>query len=208
MNLKELAERVAEEYELGDSDKDHTAVRQQLDRILKRMPEAQSWYEKQGRKGTWNIPEDAVCFIVDSDPVQAYALKRLGKETRAYRALIAVQEEAQQIAQAEREWLEELAEKTADDAAEEWADNPYRTPSEVVAAEETTLLLRGIIGLLAAQDGKIFDYEAFRKAHRGLVSIKEQNACERDNDNELSAGAIWRKRKQEELLSDLRNFFI
>lgn len=206
--MKELARKVTEEYGLGNSDKDHTAVRQQLDRILKTMPEAQGWYKKQGRKGTWSIPDDAACFIVGSDPVQAYALKRLGKETRAYRALIATQEEAQQIAQAEHEWLEELAEKTADDAAEEWTEDPYRTPSEAVAAEETTLLLRGIIGLLAAQDGKIFDYEAFRKAHRGLVSIKEQNACEWDNDNELSAGAIWRKRKQEELLSDLRNFFI
>lgn len=206
--MKELARKVTEEYELGNSDKDHTAVRQQLDRILKTMPEAQGWYKKQGRKGTWSIPDDAACFIVGSDPVQAYALKRLGKETRAYRALIATQEEAQQIAQAEHEWLEELAEKTADDAAEEWTEDPYRTPSEAVAAEETTLLLRGIIGLLAAQDGKIFDYEAFRKAHRGLVSIKEQNACEWDNDNELSAGAIWRKRKQEELLSDLRKFFI
>lgn len=207
MNLKELAKKVIEEYELGDSDKDHAAVRQQLDRILKTMPEAQSWYEKQGRKGTWNIPDDAVCFIVGSDPVQTYALKRLGKETRGYRALIAVQEKAQQIAQAEREWLEEQAEKTAEEWAEEWANDPYRTPSEVVKAEETTLLLRGIIGLIAAQDGKAFNYEAFRKAHRELVNIREQNACELDNDHELSTGAIWRERKQEELVSDLRNFF-
>lgn len=206
--MKELARKVTEEYELGNSDKDHTAVRQQLDRILKTMPEAQGWYKKQGRKGTWSIPDDAACFIVGSDPVQAYALKRLGKETRAYRALIATQEEAQQIAQAEHEWLEELAEKTADDAAEEWTEDPYRTPSEAVAAEETTLLLRGIIGLIAAQDGKVFDYEAFRTAHRKLVDIKEQNACERYNDHEPSKGAVWRERKQRELLSDLRNFFI
>lgn len=208
MNLKELAKKVIEEYELGDSDKDHAAVRQQLDRILKTMPEAQSWYAKQGRKGTWSIPDDAVSLIVGSDPVQAYAIKRLGKETKAYKALIAAQKKSQQIAQAERAWFEELAEKTADDAAEEWTGNPYRTPSEAIKEEEITLLLRGIIGLIANQDGKAFDYDAFEEAHRELVEIKERNACERDNDHGLSTGAIWRERKQRELLSDLRNFFI
>lgn len=208
MNLAELTREFMKEHELPDSEEDYGAIRQQLDRILKAMPEAKDWYEKQGRKGTWDIPDYAVHGILYSVPVLTYAKKRLGKDARAYRAIVAAEEEAEKVTQAELDRLEERAAKTADDAAqEEWSEDPYYTPAKMVAAEETTLLLRGIVGLIAAQEKKAFDYEAFKKAHHELVRIRERNECALIENQGLSAGEVKQLNDQEEFVSDLHNFF-
>lgn len=209
MNLNVLAEKLMDKYELGEGDKDQAAVRQQLDRILREIPEAKSWYKKQGRKGTWDIPDEAVSDITRSAPFLEYARKRANKETKTYKAIVAAFEEAQRVTQAEQERMEERASKTADDAArEEWSADPYHTPEKMVAAEETTLLLRGIVGLIAAQDNKAFDYEAFKEAHRELVRIREWNQCALVENQGLSEGEVMQLNEQEELVSDLRNFFV
>lgn len=209
MNLNELAEKIMDKRGLGNGERDQKAVRQQLNRILKAMPEAKSWYEKKGRKGVWNIPDEAVAGILRSDLVLEYTAKRLGKKSKEYEAIIAAKEEAERVSQAEREWREELASKTADDAArewDEWSAEPYHTPEEMVAAEETALLLRGIVGLIASQDNKAFDYEAFKEAHRELVRIREWNECALVENQELSTGEVMQLNEQEKLVSDLRNF--
>lgn len=215
MNLTELTKAVMDEHELPDIEEDYGAIRQQLDRILKVMPEAKDWYKKPGKKGTWNIPDDAVMQIAYSVPVLTYAKKRLGKDAKAYRAIAAAEEEAKRVSRAEQDWMEERASKTADDVArewEEWNERSSSTPARVVAfdedtAEEITLLLRGVAGLIATQSGHTFDFQAFHEARRELARIREYNDIELRSDGELSAGDVRRQQKQEELVSDLRNFF-
>lgn len=214
MNLTKLTRKFMEEHELPDIEEDYGAIRQQLDRILKTMPEAKDWYKKPGKKGTWNIPDEAVHDIVWSVPLITYAKKRLTKDAKAYREIIAVEEEAEKVTQAEQDWMEERAAKTADDVArewDEWNERSSSTPARVVAfdedtAEEITLLLRGVVGLIAAQSGHTFDFQAFHEARRELARIREHNDIELRSDGELSTGDVRRQQKQEELVYDLRNF--
>ena len=215
MNLAKLTREFMKEHELPDIEEDYGAIRQQLDRILKAMPEAKNWYKKPGRKGTWNIPDEAVHDTVWSVPFITYAKKRLTKDAKAYREIIAAEEEAEKVTQAEQDWMEERAAKTADDVAREWDEWNKRsssTPARVVAfdeetAEEITLLLRGVVGLIAAQSGHTFDFQAFHEARRELARIRESNDINLRSDGELSTGNVRRQQKQEELVSDLRNFF-
>lgn len=200
MNLTQLAAMAIEKRELEDSPKRQRAVRQKLQRILEEMPTAQQWNKRPNGKGDWDIPEDAADAIIDSEEFWAYVYKLRGQD---YRALAAsIEKENQEATQAWLKWMDEREE------ADSYEDDPYYPSPEQMRAEETTMLLCGIVGLIASENNKTFSIDDFRKAHEELAKTRAQNDHDWNNDHECRTQGVLAERLQQKKLSDLRNFFV